>query len=435
MSKISNIISREIIDSRGNPTVEVEVHLKSGCIGIASVPSGASTGSKEAVEIRDLDKNRFHGKGVKKVIHNINKYIKNEIITKDAIEQKDIDQMMIDLDNTKNKSKIGANGILAVSIAVLKSSAIFKKIPLYERIAEINKIKKESFFMPLPMINIINGGVHANNNVDIQEFMIQPIGAKNIKNAIRMGCEIFHNLGNILKTMQFNTSVGDEGGYAPNLSSNEKSLDFIIQAIKQSGYELNKDITLAIDCAASELYNHKKYVYKLTNENKKFNYKEFTKYLSDLTYKYPIISIEDGQSELDWKGFKYQSEYMGKNIQLVGDDLFVTNYNILKKGIKNSICNAILIKPNQIGTITETLKTINLAKKNNYNVIISHRSGETEDSFISDLAVGTCAHQIKTGSMSRSDRTSKYNQLIRIEEKLFDNKKKYFYINKKGNYI
>lgn len=417
MAKILKIIGREIIDSRGNPTIESEVHLEGGFFGIASSPSGASTGTLEALELRDNDKNRFMGKGVKKSISFINNEIYHVLKNKNAQNQNDIDQIMIDLDGTSNKSKLGANTILSVSLAIAKAAASSKNIPLYEYISELNNTPG-IFSMPLPMINIINGGKHANNNIDLQEFMIQPINAKSIKQAICIGSEVFHALGKILKNKGMSTTVGDEGGYAPNFNSNTEVFDTIIEAIHQTKYKLGKDITFSIDCAASELYNKNKKKYYLKGENQEFTSKEFTHYLESLCKKYPIFSIEDGQHESDWEGFLYQTKILGKKIQLVGDDLFVTNANILKKGIKKGIANSILIKLNQIGTLTETIKTIQIAKKFNYNVIISHRSGETEDVSIADLAVGTASGQIKTGSMSRSDRTSKYNQLIRIEERI-----------------
>ncbi|WP_422667324.1 phosphopyruvate hydratase [Buchnera aphidicola] len=415
MSKIKNIIAREIIDSRGNPTVEAEVSLQDGSIGRSSVPSGASTGSNEALEMRDHDENRFMGKGVKKAISLINNVIFSALQNKDSYDQKDIDNIMIKLDNTENKSILGSNSILAVSLATAKAASISKKMPLYQHISDINNTYN-LFSMPLPMINIINGGKHANNNIDLQEFMIQPIGALTIKNAIHIGCEIFHSLGEVLKEKNMSTTVGDEGGYAPNLQSNEEAFDLIFHAIKKTKYKLGKDITLAIDCAASEIYDKNNKTYKLKSDKSNLNSIEFTHYLENLSNKYPIISIEDGQDESDWTGFLYQTNHLGHKMQLVGDDLFVTNTKLLKKGIDQGIANAILIKPNQIGTLTETLSAIKMAKKAKYNIIISHRSGETEDTFISDLSVGTSAGQIKTGSMSRSDRTAKYNQLIRIEE-------------------
>ncbi|MFI4819053.1 MAG: phosphopyruvate hydratase [Enterobacterales bacterium] len=417
MSKIIKIIGREIIDSRGHPTVEAEVHLKGGFIGISSSPSGASKGSLESLELRDYDKSRFLGQGVKKAVNSINKYISPLLIGKNAIYQSDLDKMMIDLDGTDNKINLGSNAILAVSFALAKSASMSRKIPLYSHIADINNTPK-NFTMPLPMMNIINGGAHANNNIDIQEFMIQPIKAKNIKEAIRIGSEIFHNLFYILKKRKMYTGVGDEGGFSPKLSSNEEAILLIKEAIEISGYKIGKEITIAIDCAASGLFEKKTNLYKLKNENKIFNYKEFTHYLEYLTNKYPIVSIEDGLHEKDWKGFSYQTKILGNKIQLVGDDLFVTNINLLKKGIKKNIVNSIIIKPNQIGTLTETLNTIKMAKKYGYATIISHRSGETEDTTIADLSVGTAAGQIKTGSISRSERVAKYNQLIRIEENL-----------------
>ncbi|AZP36146.1 Enolase [Candidatus Annandia adelgestsuga] len=416
MSKIIKVIGREIIDSRGNPTIEAEVHLEDGSIGIFSSPSGASTGSREALELRDNDKNRFFGKGVLKSVNFINNIINNSIKNKNSKNQKLIDNILINLDNTNNKSKLGANTILAVSLANAKAAAKSKKMELYEHIAELNNNK--NFSIPLPMINIINGGIHADNNIDIQEFMIQPININSIKEAIKMGSEIFHNLAIILKKKNMNINVGDEGGYAPNLKSNKEALECIKISIKKSGYKIGKNVVLAIDCASSEFFNNKTKKYELKGEKKKFNSKEFTKYLKNLSKKYNISSIEDGQNENDWEGFKYQTKKMGKNIQLVGDDLFVTNNKILRKGIKEKIVNSILIKLNQIGSLTETLNTINLAKKYGYKIIISHRSGETEDTTIADLAVGVSADQIKSGSMSRSERIAKYNRLIRIEELL-----------------
>jgi enolase len=427
MSKIKKIIGREIIDSRGNPTVEAEVHTNSGCIGIASVPSGASKGSKEALEIRDNEK-RFFGNGVQKSVSLINNLIFENLLQEDVLDQENIDKKMIKLDGTKNKSILGANTMLAVSLANAKAASKYRKINLFEHISDLNNTSGK-YSMPLPMMNIINGGKHANNNIDIQEFMIQPVSANNFKHAVQMGCEIFHTLSKILKKKNMNTSVGDEGGYAPNLNSNESAIILILEAIEKSGYKIEKDITLAIDCAASELYNKKEKKYFLKGENKKYNSYEFTQYLKKLTQKYPISSIEDGQDESDWKGFAYQTKVLGKKIQIVGDDLFVTNNNILKKGIQKNIANSILIKPNQIGTLTETIKTIKTAKKAHYNVIVSHRSGETEDVTIADLSVGCKAGQIKTGSLSRTDRISKYNQLIRIEEKLGFSQKLYHGLN------
>ncbi|CAL4043058.1 Enolase [Buchnera aphidicola (Phyllaphis fagi)] len=417
MSKINKILAREIIDSRGNPTIEAEVQLQDGSIGLFSCPSGASTGKYEALELRDNNPNRFLGKGVSKAVSLINTIIFKSLKNQDANNQNEIDKIMLNLDGTENKQNLGANSILSVSMATAKAASISKGIPLYEHIAELNNTPK-CFSMPLPMINIINGGSHSNNNLDIQEFMIQPVGAKSIKEAIRMGCEIFQTLGYILKNNNLSTSVGDEGGYAPNLQSNESALMMIQQAVEKSGYKLGQDITIAMDCAASELYNTKTHIYHLKHENKQFTSQEFSNFIRNLTLKYPITSVEDGQSESDWNGFLYQTKLLGDHIQIVGDDLFVTNTKKLNQGIKKGIANSILIKLNQIGTLTETLSTIKLAKKAKYSTIISHRSGETEDTSIADLAVGTQSGQIKTGSMSRSDRLSKYNQLIRIEEKL-----------------
>ncbi|NHB95911.1 phosphopyruvate hydratase [Photorhabdus stackebrandtii] len=417
MSKIVKVISREIIDSRGNPTVEAEVHLEGGFVGLAAAPSGASTGSREALELRDGDKSRFMGKGVLKAVDAVNGPIAQAVIGQDAKDQANIDRIMITLDGTENKSKFGANAILAVSLANAKAAAAAKGMPLYEHIAELNGTPGK-FSMPLPMMNIINGGEHADNNVDIQEFMIQPIGAKTLKEAVRIGSEVFHNLAKVLKAKGMSTAVGDEGGYAPNLESNAAALAAIKEAVEQAGYVLGRDVTLAMDCAASEFYNSETGNYELKGEGKTFTSQEFTHYLEDLTRKYPIVSIEDGLNESDWDGFAYQTKVLGEKIQLVGDDLFVTNTKILKEGIEKGIANSILIKFNQIGSLTETLAAIKMAKDAGYTAVISHRSGETEDATIADLAVGTAAGQIKTGSMSRSDRVAKYNQLIRIEEAL-----------------
>lgn len=417
MSKIVKVIGREIIDSRGNPTVEAEVHLEGGFVGLAAAPSGASTGSREALELRDGDPKRFLGKGVLKAVSAVNGPIAKAVIGKDATDQAAIDQIMIDLDGTENKSNFGANAILAVSLASAKAAAASKGLPLYAHIAEINGTPGK-YSMPLPMMNIINGGEHADNNIDIQEFMIQPVGATSLKEAVRMGAEVFHNLAKVLKAKGMSTSVGDEGGFAPNLSSNAEALACIKDAVEKAGYVLGKDITLALDCAASEFYNKDTKMYELKGEGKSFTSEEFTHYLETLTKEYPIISIEDGLDESDWDGFAYQTKVLGKSIQLVGDDLFVTNTKILKEGIEKGIANSILIKFNQIGTLTETLAAIRMAKEAGYTAIISHRSGETEDATIADLAVGTAAGQIKTGSMSRSDRVAKYNQLMRIEEAL-----------------
>ena len=418
MSKIVKVLAREIIDSRGNPTIEAEVHLEGGFVGMAAAPSGASTGSREALELRDGDKSRFLGKGVLKAVAAANGPIAEVLMGKDATDQAAIDQLMIDLDGTENKSNFGANAILAVSLANAKAAAASKGMPLYEHIAELNGTAGQ-FSMPLPMMNIINGGEHADNTVDIQEFMIQPVGAKSLREAVRMGSEVFHSLAKVLKSKGMSTAVGDEGGFAPNLESNEAALKAIQEAVEAAGYELGTDITLAMDCAASEFYNKEQGIYDLKGEGKKFTSEEFNFFLKDLVDKFPaIVSIEDGLDESDWAGFKHQTEILGDKIQLVGDDLFVTNTKIFAEGIEKGITNSILIKLNQIGSLTETLACIKMAKDAGYTAVISHRSGETEDATIADLAVGTAAGQIKTGSMSRSDRVAKYNQLIRIEEAL-----------------
>ncbi|WGE56189.1 phosphopyruvate hydratase [Actinobacillus equuli] len=417
MAKIVKVIGREIIDSRGNPTVEAEVHLEGGFVGLAAAPSGASTGSREALELRDGDKSRFLGKGVLKAVSAVNNEIANALVGKEGTAQAEIDQIMIDLDGTDNKSKFGANAILAVSLATAKAAAASKGLPLYAYIAELNGTPGV-YSMPLPMMNIINGGEHADNNVDIQEFMIQPVGASTLKEALRIGAEVFHNLAKVLKSKGLNTAVGDEGGFAPNLASNADALACIKEAVEKAGYVLGKDVTLAMDCASSEFYDKERNVYNMKGEGKTFTSQEFTHYLEGLCKEYPIVSIEDGQDESDWEGFAYQTKVLGDKVQLVGDDLFVTNTRILKEGIEKGIANSILIKFNQIGSLTETLAAIKMAKDAGYTAVISHRSGETEDATIADLAVGTAAGQIKTGSMSRSDRVAKYNQLIRIEEAL-----------------
>lgn len=418
MSKIVKIIAREVIDSRGNPTVEAEVHLEDGAVGLAIVPSGASTGSREALELRDGDKSRFLGKGVLKAVANVNGPITEALLGQDALDQANIDKIMIDLDGTDFKSNLGANAILAVSLANAKAAAQSKKVPLFAHIADLNGTPGQ-YSMPLPMMNIINGGEHADNNIDLQEFMIQPVGAKNVREAIRMGSEVFHNLAKVLHAKGMNTAVGDEGGFAPNLGSNAEALECIKEAVEKAGYVLGKDVTLAMDCAASEFYNKdtKKYVLKGEN-NKEFTSEEFTHYLEGLANEYPIISIEDGLDESDWAGWAYQTKALGDKLQLVGDDLFVTNTKIFKEGIDKNIANSILVKVNQIGTLTESIAAVKMAKDAGYTAVISHRSGESEDSTIADLAVGLAAGQIKTGSMSRSDRVAKYNQLIRIEEML-----------------
>ncbi|WWP00200.1 MAG: phosphopyruvate hydratase [Candidatus Dasytiphilus stammeri] len=420
MSKIIQVISREIIDSRGYPTIEAEIHLASGLIGIASVPSGSSRGSYEALELRDRDPSRFFGQGVKKAIFNINNNIANAIIGQDALDQKNLDKILINLDGTKNKSKLGGNAILAVSLANARAAASVKKMALYEYISELHGTSGK-YLLPLPMINIINGGKHANNNLDIQEFMILPIAATNMKEAVQMGCEVFYHLGKVLIKSGMNTAVGYEGGYAPNIGSHIEVFDYITDAIKTSGYIVGKDIIFAIDCAASEFFDSQSGKYILASEKKIFSSKELTHYLERLSKKYPIVSIEDGLNESDWKGFAYQTLILGNKIQIVGDDLFVTNKQRLQQGIQNNIANSIIIKLNQIGTLSETLDTIKMAQLAGYEVIISHRSGETEDTIIADLAVGTAASQIKTGSLSRSERVAKYNRLLRIEEILENN--------------
>ncbi|WP_345852153.1 phosphopyruvate hydratase [Shewanella algae] len=415
MAKIINVIGREIMDSRGNPTVEAEVHLEGGFIGMAAAPSGASTGSREALELRDGDKARYLGKGVLKAVENVNGPIREALLGKDATAQAELDGIMIALDGTENKDKLGANAILAVSLAAAKAAAAFKGMPLYAHIAELNGTPGQ-YSMPVPMMNILNGGEHADNNVDIQEFMVQPVGAKSFREALRMGAEIFHNLKKVLKSKGLNTAVGDEGGFAPNLSSNADALAVIKEAVEAAGYKLGTDVTLALDCAASEFYKDGKY--DLAGEGKVFDSNGFSDFLKSLTEQYPIVSIEDGLDESDWDGWAYQTKILGDKIQLVGDDLFVTNTKILSRGIEQGVANSILIKFNQIGSLTETLAAIRMAKEAGYTAVISHRSGETEDATIADLAVGTAAGQIKTGSLCRSDRVAKYNQLLRIEEQL-----------------
>jgi len=419
MSNISKIIAREIMDSRGNPTVEADVYLESGAWGRAAAPSGASTGSREALELRDGDKSRYLGKGVLKAVAAINVNIQAALIGQSALDQANVDQIMIDLDGTENKEQFGANAILAVSLATAKAAANEKKVQLFEHIADLNGTPGV-YSLPLPMMNIINGGEHADNNVDIQEFMVQPVGAKSFKEALRMGAEIFHALKKVLSSKGMSTSVGDEGGFAPNLASNAEALAVIKVAVEAAGYVLGTDVTLAMDCAASEFYDADKGIYDLTGEGKQFTANEFSDFLGELCKEYPIVSIEDGLDESDWDGFKYQTDLLGDKVQIVGDDLFVTNTKILARGIENGIGNSILIKFNQIGTLTETLAAIKMAKDAGFTAVISHRSGETEDATIADLAVGTAAGQIKTGSLCRSDRVSKYNQLLRIEEFLGD---------------
>ena len=419
MSKISKILAREILDSRGNPTVEADVYLASGAWGRACAPSGASTGSREALELRDGDKNRYLGKGVLKAVAAINNAITPALVGKDALAQSEIDQTMIDLDGTENKDKFGANAILAVSLASAKAAAQYKGVQLFEHIADLNGTSGV-YSLPVPMMNILNGGEHADNNVDIQEFMILPVGGSNFREALRIGAEVFHTLKKVLSAKGMSTSVGDEGGFAPNLASNEEALAMIKAAVEQSGYQLGKDVVLAVDCAASEFFDRDTGIYDLKGEGKQFTANEFSDFLGTLCNDYPIVSIEDGLDESDWDGFKYQTDLLGDKIQIVGDDLFVTNTKIFKRGIDNGVANSILIKLNQIGTLTETLATIKMAKDAGYTTVISHRSGETEDTTIADLAVGTSAGQIKTGSLCRTDRVSKYNQLLRIEEYLGD---------------
>ena len=406
MSKIKDIKAREILDSRGNPTVEVDVLLESGAKGRAAVPSGASTGSKEALELRDNDPKRYQGKGVLKAVNNVNTIIKDALIGLESSHQRQIDETMIKLDGTENKTNLGANATLGVSLAVLKANAKEKNIPLY-------KYFGDEISLPRPMMNILNGGAHADNNLDFQEFMIIP-NAKSFKETLRIGSEVFHTLKKVLKENGFNTGVGDEGGFAPNLNTNEEALDMLMEAIKEAGYTPGKDVNFALDVAASEFYEDG--IYNLKGANKKLTSNELVDYYQTLIDKYPIISIEDPVDEEDWEGFRKMTEKYGDKIQLVGDDLFVTNIKYLQKGIDNKAGNAILIKLNQIGTFTETLETINLAKENGYKTIISHRSGETEDVTIADLAVALNLGQIKTGSLSRSERTAKYNELLRIEE-------------------
>jgi len=417
MTKIANIYAREILDSRGNPTIEAEVTLESGVIGTACAPSGASTGSREALEMRDGDKGRYLGKGVLNAVAAVNNDIRSALVGMDSLDQRALDDKMIALDGTENKAKLGANAILAVSLAAAKAAASEQNIPLFQHIALING-SENKYSMPVPMMNIINGGEHADNNVDIQEFMVQPIGAKNFSEALRCGAEIFHALKKELQSRGLSTAVGDEGGFAPDLPSNEAALEIIMVAIKNAGYTPGEDVTLALDCAASEFYKGGKY--ELSGEGKSLTSAEFVDFLADLSERYPIVSIEDGLDESDWDGWALLTEKLGKKVQLVGDDLFVTNTAILKEGIDKNIGNSILIKFNQIGSLSETLDAINMAQDAGYTAVISHRSGETEDTTIADLAVATGAGQIKTGSLCRSDRVAKYNQLLRIEDRLQD---------------
>lgn len=417
MTIIADVLAFEVMDSRGNPTVQAEVVLNDGSVGVACAPSGASTGSREALELRDGDKSRYLGKGVLKAVDNIVSIIKPLLVDKDATDQRNLDDLMIAADGTENKEKLGANAILAVSLAAAKAAAISKKIPLYQHISELNGTPGQ-YTLPVPMMNIINGGEHADNNIDIQEFMIQPVGAKSFSEALRCGAEIFHALKAVLQARGLSTAVGDEGGFAPNLPSSDAALAVISEAVSNAGYALGKDVTLALDCAASEFYKNGKY--DLAGEGKVLDAAGFADYLAELSSKFPIISIEDGMDESDWAGWKILTDKIGSKVQLVGDDLFVTNTKILKRGIDEKIANSILIKFNQIGTLSETLDAIKMAQKAGYTAVISHRSGETEDATIADLAVATAAGQIKTGSLCRSDRVAKYNRLLRIEAELGD---------------
>jgi enolase len=412
MSEIIGVQARQILDSRGNPTVEVDIYLEDGLLGRAAVPSGASTGSREAIELRDGNPRVYMGKGVQKAVKNVNTRIAPELVGIEVTEQALIDKLLIEIDGTKNKSKLGANAMLGVSLAVAKAAANDLDLPLFKYLGGTNACE-----MPVPMMNVLNGGAHADNNVDIQEFMIMPVGAKNFSEALRMGTEVFHHLKTVLKKKKYNTAVGDEGGFAPDLKSNAEAIEILIQAVKNAGYKIEKDILLALDVAASELYANNKYT--LAAEKKsKLSSGEMVSYLESLVKKYPIISVEDGLAENDWKGWKQLTDKVGGQTQLVGDDIFVTNTEILAKGIEQGIGNSILIKVNQIGTLTETLEAVEMAKRAGYTAVISHRSGETEDTTIADIAVAVNAGQIKTGSLCRTDRVAKYNQLLRIEEVL-----------------
>ncbi|MDO6459903.1 phosphopyruvate hydratase [Granulosicoccaceae sp. 1_MG-2023] len=413
MAKIADIRAREIIDSRGNPTVECDIILDSGATGRAAVPSGASTGTREALELRDGDKSRFLGKGVTKAVANVNGEIRDALLGMDIADQVALDEKMISLDGTENKDRLGANALLSVSLAAAHAAAHEEGQMLFESLGG-----SEAVYLPTPMMNIINGGEHANNSVDLQEFMIMPVGAPTFKEALRYGAEVFHSLHKVLDARGLNTAVGDEGGFAPNLSSNEEAIVTIIEAVEKAGYKMGEDIYLALDAASSEFY--KDGVYRLDSENREFDAAGFVDYLAGWADKYPIISIEDGMDESDWDGWKLLTDRIGSKVQLVGDDLFVTNEKILQRGIDNGVANSVLIKVNQIGTLTETIRTISLAHKHGYTAVASHRSGETEDTTIADLAVAANCKQIKTGSMSRSDRIAKYNQLLRIEEFLGD---------------
>jgi enolase len=412
---ITDVYAREIMDSRGNPTVEVEVYLEDGSMGRAGVPSGASTGAFEAVELRDGDSDRYLGKGVLNAVDNVNEIIAMELIGHDSEDQAGIDQLMIELDGTPNKAKLGANAILGVSLAVAKATAECLNLPLYRYIGGVNGKQ-----LPVPMMNILNGGSHADNNVDIQEFMVMPVGATSFAEGLRMCAEVFHNLKKVLKSEGLNTAVGDEGGFAPDLKSNEDALKYIVMAIKEAGFAPGEDFRIAMDPAASEFFDAERKVYMLASENRELTSIEMVDYYAELVEKYPIVSIEDGLAEEDWDGFVYMMEKMGDRLQIVGDDLFVTNTERLAKGIELGAANSILVKVNQIGTLTETLNAIEMAQKSGFTAVISHRSGETEDTTIADIAVATNAGQIKTGAPSRSDRVAKYNQLLRIEDELGD---------------
>lgn len=414
MTEIIDIKAREILDSRGNPTLEAEVELASGAIGSACVPSGASTGSREALELRDADPLRYHGKGVLRAVENVNTRIREALLGREVEAQEALDQLMLDLDGTENKGNLGANAMLSVSLAAAAATAKTRHIELYEYLAELDG-SPGRYSMPVPMMNILNGGEHADNNVDIQEFMILPVAAANFSEALRCGAEVFHTLKSVLSEQGLSTAVGDEGGFAPNLPSNESALEAIMSAIEKAGYVPGRDVYLALDCAASELYSNGQY--ELSGEQRSFNSDEFGDYLAALVDKYPILSIEDGLDESDWEGWASLTQKLGDKVQLVGDDLFVTNPKILKQGIDAGVANSILVKVNQIGTLSETLDAIRVAREAGYSTVISHRSGETEDTTIADLAVATAAGQIKTGSLCRSDRVAKYNRLLRIEDR------------------
>ena len=414
MTEVADIRAREILDSRGNPTLEAEVELSCGAVGLAMVPSGASTGSREALELRDLDEHRYLGKGVQKAVSHVNTRIRERILGMEASDQRAIDQAMLDLDGTENKSALGANAMLGVSLAVAHAAAKADKLELYEHLARLDETAGR-YSMPVPMMNILNGGEHADNNVDIQEFMIQPVGVSSFAEALRAGAEIFHALKSVLKAQGLSTAVGDEGGFAPNLASNRAALEAIMAAVEKAGYIPGRDIYLALDCAASEFFDDGSY--HLKGEGRRFTSAEFVDYLAGLVNEFPILSIEDGLHEGDWDGWALLTEQLGSKTQLVGDDLFVTNPGILKRGIDSGVANAILVKVNQIGTLSETLDAIQMARAAGYATVISHRSGETEDTTIADLAVATAAGQIKTGSLCRSDRVAKYNRLLRIEDR------------------